>query len=99
MLKRLISVAAALVGSLVLTGAALATNRPHRLSLSLYEHTASASVLAHQGCSAARRGESGVVVLDFGKPAYGHHSYGTIDFASRFISNHEITIGMLGWAR
>lgn len=99
MLKLLVSVATALAATLVLAGAALAQSRPHRTTVSLYERDANPSHLAHQGCAAARRGERGIVVLDFGKPAYGRHTYGTIDFSNRFITNHQITAGMLGWAR
>ena len=47
----------------------------HRLratTLSIYEHTAHSRALAAQGCSAGRRHENGIVVLDFGKPAYEH---------------------------
>jgi hypothetical protein len=98
-LKITLSAAAALVASLVLAGAALAKGHPHSTTLSLYERTTAPSVLARQGCDAARRDESGVVVLDFGKPSFGHHTYGTIDFSDRFVSNHAITVGMLGWAR
>lgn len=100
-MKLLLSAAAAFVAALVLTGAALAMSHPHRTTLSLYEQTASSRLLARQGCAAARRGEIGVVVLDFGKPAYSgaRGAYGTIDFSDRFISNHQITVGMLGWAR
>ena len=51
--------------------------------------------LAAQGCHAARRHESGVVVLDFGKPAFAHGGYGTILFSGRFAPNHKITAAML----
>ncbi|HEX5174830.1 MAG TPA: hypothetical protein VFV91_11890 [Gaiellaceae bacterium] len=74
----------------------------HRLratTLSIYEHTAKRSVLAAQGCSAAHRHENGVVVLDFGKPAFEHGGYGTILFSGRFATNHKLTAGMLGYAR
>jgi hypothetical protein len=94
-LKYLLSAAAATVAALVLAGSAFA----HGTTLSVYEPTAKPSVLAGQGCDAARRGESGVVVLDFGKPAHEGRDYGTIDFSNRFLSNHRITAGMLGWAR
>jgi hypothetical protein len=100
-----LSGAAALGVALLLSGTALAKSHGahgHRTTLSLYEHDAKPSRLARQGCSAARRRETGVVVLDFGKPAYGgrrHGGYGTIDFSNRFLSNHKITVGMLGWAR
>ena len=66
---------------------------------SIYERTAKPWVLAGQGCDAARRHETGVVILDFGKPAHKHHGYGTILFSTRFASNHKITIAMVGYAR
>jgi hypothetical protein len=66
---------------------------------SIYERTAKPWILGPQGCSAAKRHETGVVILDFGKPAHKHHSYGTILFSGRYASNHKITIAMLGYAR
>ncbi len=98
-MKFLLSAAAALVAALVLVGSAFAKSHPHGTTLSLYERTTKPWLLARQGCDAARRSESGVVVLDFGKPSYSHHRYGTIDFSDRFVSNRQITHGMLGWAR
>jgi hypothetical protein len=101
-LKLCFSAVAALAVALLLSGTALAQGQRHphhRLSVSLYERDAKQSRLARQGCAAARRGESGVVVLDFGKPSHYGREYGTIDFSNRFISNHQITMGMLGWAR
>ncbi len=68
-------------------------------TLSIYEHTAKPWILAEQGCSAARRHESGVVVLDFGKPAFEKGGYGTILFSSRFAKNHRVTTAMVGYAR
>lgn len=75
--------------------------RHHRLgtTLSIYERTAKPWILRKQGCSAARRHESGVVVLDFGKPSFSHHGYGTILFSGRFALNHRITMAMVGYAR
>ena len=70
-----------------------------RATISLYEHTTSAYVLGRQGCRAARRGVGGVVILDFGKPAYNGHTYGTILFSNRFAGNKAITRGLLGYAR
>jgi hypothetical protein len=67
-------------------------------TLSIYEHSTKLSVLTEQGCSAAQRDESGVVVLDFGKPAFKRHGYGTILFSGRFALNHKITAAMLGYA-
>jgi hypothetical protein len=73
----------------------------HRLratTLSIYEHSAQPWILSAQGCSAARRHESGIVVLDFGKPAFHHGGYGTLLFSGRFAPNRKITNAMLGYA-
>jgi hypothetical protein len=48
-------------------------------------------VAGAQGCSAARRQENGVVVLDFGKPAFERGGYGTVLFDGRFATNHRVT--------
>ncbi|HKS77543.1 MAG TPA: hypothetical protein VJQ07_01610 [Gaiellaceae bacterium] len=74
----------------------------HRLrgtTSSSYERTTKPWILARQGCLAAKRHETGIVILDFGKPAHKHHGYGTILFSNRFASNHKITIAMVGYAR
>ncbi|HEU5216573.1 MAG TPA: hypothetical protein VFU30_13645 [Gaiellaceae bacterium] len=68
-------------------------------TLSIYEHSAKPWILAAQGCSAAHRGETGVVILDFGMPAFRHHGYGTLLFSGRFVKNHKITTAMVGYAR
>jgi hypothetical protein len=67
-------------------------------TLSIYEHTIHPWILDAQGCSAARRHENGIVVLDFGKPAFARGGYGTILFSGRFATNHNITRAMLGYA-
>ena len=67
-------------------------------TLSIYEHSAQPWILSAQGCSAARRHENGIVILDFGKPAFHHGGYGTILFSGRFAPNHKITNAMLGYA-
>jgi hypothetical protein len=68
-------------------------------TLSIYEHSAQPWILSAQGCSAARRHENGVVVLDFGKPAFHHGGYGTLLFSGRFAPNRKITNAMLGYAQ
>jgi hypothetical protein len=73
-------------------------HRPGSTTLSIYEHTAHPWVLAAQGCSAARRQENGVVVLDFGKPAYERGGYGTVLFSGRFATNHRITAATHAYA-
>ncbi len=70
-----------------------------RATISLYEHTTDPYVLGRQGCRAAKRGVGGVVILDFGKPAYNGHTYGTLMFSNRFASNRKITRALLGYAR
>jgi hypothetical protein len=69
-----------------------------RATISLYEHTTDPSVLRRQGCSAAKRGVGGIVILDFGQPAYNGHTYGTNLFSGRFAGNAQITRGLLGYA-
>jgi hypothetical protein len=70
-----------------------------RATISLYEHTTTAVVLGRQGCRAAKRGVGGVVILDFGKPAFNGNTYGTTLFSNRFAGNKAITRGMLAYAR
>jgi hypothetical protein len=67
-------------------------------TLSIYEQTAQPRILAHQGCYAARRHESGIVVLDFGKPAFEHGGYGSLLFSGRFAPNRRVTNAMFGYA-
>ena len=69
-----------------------------RATVSLYERTVDRGVLRAQGCSAARRGVGGVVILDFGKPAYNGHTYGTILFSGAFAGNKAITRALYGYA-
>ena len=68
-------------------------------TLSIYEHSAQRWILARQGCSAGHRHENGVVVLDFGKPAFKRGRYGTILFSGRFAKNRKITTAMLAYAQ
>lgn len=70
-----------------------------RATISLYERTTDLGVFRQQGCSAARRGATGVIILDFGKPSYNGHTYGTILFSGAFAGNRQITRAMLSYAR
>jgi hypothetical protein len=70
-----------------------------RATVSLYERTISPRVLRRQGCAAAKRGVGGIVILDFGQPAYNGHTYGTYLFSGRFAGNAEITAALLSYAR
>jgi hypothetical protein len=69
-----------------------------RATISLYERTVRRSSLRRQGCDAARRGVGGVVILDFGQPAYNGHTYGTNLFSGAFAGNAKITGAMLAYA-
>jgi hypothetical protein len=78
-----------------------AARQPHskpRATISLYEHTVRRSVLRAQGCSAAKRGVGGIVILAFGQPAYNGHTYGTNLFSGRFAGNRAITRAMFAYA-
>src|SRR3954462_11252507 len=72
--------------------------RTARATVSLYEHTTRQSNLRRQGCSAAKRGVGGIVILDFGQPAYNGHTYGTYLFSGRFAGNRSITRAMFAYA-
>ncbi len=67
-------------------------------TVSIYEHSAQPWILAAQACSAAKRQESGIVVLDFGMPAFERGGYGTLLFSGRFAKNHKITAALLAYA-
>lgn len=73
--------------------------RAQGTTVSLYERTASPAPLRRQGCEAAREGRNGVAILDFGKPAYRHHHYGTILFSDEFAANWKITGALLAYAQ
>jgi hypothetical protein len=79
-----------------------ARRQPHtrqpRATISHYEHTVARSSLRRQGCSAAQRGVGGIVILDFGQPAYNGHTYGTYLFSGRFAGNKAITRAMFAYA-
>ncbi len=70
-----------------------------RATISVYESTTAPSVFKEQGCRAARRRATGVVILDFGMPSYNGHTYGTILFSGAFAGNKKITRAMFGYAR
>ncbi len=96
-----------LPGLVSLPHAVLAVRRAHdpkpttptRATISLYERTTSPRLFRRQGCGAAQRGATGVVILDFGKPSYNGHTYGTILFSGAFAGNKKITRAMFDYAR
>lgn len=71
---------------------------PAAVSASQYEQTTSRSELRRQGCAAARRNAGGLTILDFGKPSWNGHSYGTILFSGRFAPNKGITRALYAFA-
>jgi hypothetical protein len=87
-------VIAALLGVLP----ASATAYPYTTT-SYYESTTSASTLYNQGCSAGSARAEGLVILDFGRPAYRDGAYGTMLFGSGgFASNVAILNAMEAFA-
>jgi hypothetical protein len=57
---------------------------------SYYEHNVNTSDLRQQGCAAARSRKGGVVILDFGRPAWDGEHYGTILHQGAFASSTAI---------
>lgn len=78
-------------------GPALAQPQP---TTSLYEWTADPATLYNQGCSAASADATGVIILDYGRPAYQSTSnaYGTINFNGSFNKNSTIDKAMKSFA-
>jgi len=66
----------------------IATPPPY--TTSLVEQTINLSVLQSQGCAAAK-GSGGVIILNFGKPQYHNHAFGTILKGTVFASDGAIT--------
>jgi hypothetical protein len=72
--------------------------RPY-VTISLYERTVNPAVLRKQGCNAAQRGAGGILILDFGRPGWNGHTYGTMLFSGRFAGNPAITQALKAFAR
>src|SRR5439155_13348528 len=58
-----------------------------RISSSRYETTGGLGTYDWQGCRAGKGHVGGLVILDFGMPAYDGHTYGTILFGGSFVAN------------
>ena len=85
---------------------AVAPARPHpeqrapsypAVTTSAYETNADPGRVWRQGCGAGRAAKSGIVILDWGRPAY-RHGYGTIDFGGHFDQNAAIQRAMKAFA-
>jgi hypothetical protein len=53
---------------------------------SYYEYNVDPNVLYAQGATAGRASSQGLVILDFGRPAYDGASHGTINYSNQFVS-------------
>ena len=60
------------------------------VTISQYEHSTVPATLDAQGCNAGTARKTGVVILDFGRPAYKTGKYGTLDFSGTFQWNVAI---------
>jgi hypothetical protein len=63
---------------------------PPRYSWSYYESTTNRATLKAQGCRTRKHGRMGIVILDFGRPAYQNGAYGMVLFSGSFASNSRI---------
>jgi hypothetical protein len=63
-------------------------------STSYYEKGASTAALYLQGEAAGKAGTQGIVILDFGRPAFDGTSEGTFDFGRTFLSFAAISAGV-----
>jgi hypothetical protein len=61
-----------------------------KVTTSQYEHTVSPAVLNQQGCNAGKAKKTGIVILDFGRPAFKNGVYGTLLFSGDFAWNGPI---------
>lgn len=79
-----IAVAVLLVaaGTADFTGAAASV----ATTTSYYEYNADVNVFYNQGRAAGKANERGLVILDFGRPAYDGSTHGTIDYTNHFLS-------------
>lgn len=71
--------------------ASFVSNGSLRQTTSHYEVNAKPGRLYLQGKYAGRDSAQGIVILDFGRPAYGVGGYGTVDFSDSFITMSAIT--------
>jgi len=69
-----------------------------RATPSYYVQTIDPRALRERGCSAGERRASGIVILDFGRPGWNGHSYGTLTFGGRFATNPAITRALEAFA-
>jgi hypothetical protein len=76
------------------SGGASAAAAGATTTTSLYETSASSTDLYLQGEAAGQSGAQGMVILDFGRPAFDGTSEGTLDFSHGFLSFAAISAGV-----
>ncbi len=86
----LLVVAFALAAFASLPGVAQAARKVPPMTISQYEHSTVPATLDTQGCNAGKARKTGLVILDFGRPAYKNKAYGTLDFSGTFQWNVSI---------
>ena len=84
-------------------GIAIAAVKLPPVTISQYEHSTTPATLDAQGCNAGKGRKTGLVILDFGRPAFKSGAYGTLDFAGNFQWNVPINKAveayMIGYMR
>lgn len=69
-----------------------------RETVSHYERAVSAGALYQQGVVAGREDEQGIVILDFGRPAFDGVENGTLDYTNAFVSLRSIAVAVESFA-
>jgi hypothetical protein len=86
--------AAGLVAGAPASPAAATTAAAVTYTTSFYEVNASPLRLYHQGERAGKDAAQGIVILDFGRPAYDGAAYGMIDYHNSFVSLNAVALAV-----
>lgn len=97
-LIRLTGSAAGGSGASLPTGLSLMGVHGPPRTASLYEGTTSPSILYSQGETQAGNGRSGLVILDFGRPAQVNTTAGFVDYSGHFDSVSAVLAGVKAYA-
>ncbi len=93
-IPRMVFVCALALAVTLGAGVARASAAAPVVTISQYEHSTLPDTFDAQGCSAGAARKVGLVILDFGRPAYRNGAYGTIDFSGNFQWNVPISAAM-----
>jgi len=97
---RFVAVLAAFVVAVVGLGPIFAgALAPPEPTTSYYEGSASTKMLFVQGKLAGEARQEGIVILDFGRPAYDGATFGTLAYSGRFIPLSGIVAGVQSYIR